>query len=61
MTKKELQELKDGTLLYNGHVEGVIINDCGLKCIQVLIPIHAMNDDARHFDERPENWNLLDE
>lgn len=61
MTKKELMELKDGTLIYNGHAEGVIRTDCGVKCIEVLIPINSMSNESRHVDERPDYWGLLEE
>lgn len=61
MTIKELKELKDGTLIYNGHVEGMVRTDCGVKCVEILIPVSAMNNNARHFDEKPEYWDLIEQ
>lgn len=61
MTKKELQALKDGTLIYNGNSEGRIISDNGIKCIEIYIPIHGMSNDAKDFDSRPEWWSVLEE
>lgn len=60
MKKAELKELKDGTLVYNGHAEGTIRTDCGVKCIEILIPIDGMSNDSRHYDEKPEWWELCD-
>ena len=54
MTKKELEGLKPGTVLYNGHTEGVIKMDGKIKCIEVLIPIYGMSNDSNHVDERPD-------
>ena len=56
MTKKELEALEVGTVLFNGHTEGVIKMDGDIKVIEVYIPIYAMSNDANHFDERPEWW-----
>lgn len=61
MTKKELQGLKDGTLLYNTHTEGRIVTDCGVKCIEIYIPICGMSNDAREFDDRPQYWDVIEE
>lgn len=61
MKAKELKELKDGTLLYNGHTEGIIKTVDGEKVIDVIIPISAMRNDSRHFDEQPEWWMTLDD
>lgn len=61
MTRKELEALKPGTLIYNGHTEGVIKMDGGEKVIVVQIPIKYMTDDSKHFDERPDNWMTLDD
>ena len=61
MTRKELMALRDGTLIYNGHAEGMIRTDSGVKCIEILIPITGMNDHSRHFDEKPEYWDLMDD
>ncbi len=60
MTKKELAGLKPGTVLYNGHTEGVIKMDGKIKCIEVLIPIYCMSNDSNHVDERPDGWDVLD-
>ena len=60
MTKKELAGLKPGTVLYNGHTEGVITMDGKIKCIEVLIPIYCMSNDSNHVDERPDGWDVLD-
>lgn len=61
MTKKELEQLKDGTLLYNGRTEGVIKTDGKIKVIEIQIPIYAMCNDSRHYDERPDNWSVLED
>ena len=60
MTIKELESLKVGTLLYNGHVEGEIKIDYGIKCIEILIPIQHMSNDSNHIDERPEFWDIME-
>ena len=61
MTIKELKELPDGTLIYNGRHEGVIKTDCGDKVIEILIPIYAMSNGSNDFDERPEWWSVIEE
>lgn len=61
MKKAELKELKDGTLIYNGRTEGKIVTDCGVKCIEILISIGGMSNDSRDYDERPENWDVIEE
>lgn len=61
MTKKELQGLKDGTLVYNGNTEGRIITDCGIKCIEIYIPICGMSNDAIEFNDRPVWWSVIEE
>ena len=62
MTKKELMQLKDGTLLYNGHTEGEVkTTSNGIKCIEVLIPIATMDNNANYFDDRPEWWDILED
>lgn len=61
MTRKELNDLPIGTLIYNGHTEGTIKKDCAGKYIEVWIPIRAMSDDSKHFDERPGYWMKLDD
>lgn len=61
MKRQELMDLKDGTFIYNGHSEGIVKTDCGIKVIEVLIPISAMSNDSRHFDERPEYWMTMDD
>lgn len=61
MTRKELEKLEVGTLLYNGHTEGTIRMDGNRKVIEVWIPISAMSDDSKHFDERPDNWMILED
>lgn len=61
MTKKELQELPVGTLLYNGRTEGIIRMDGRDKVIEVFIPISAMSNDAKDFNDRPEWWSVLEE
>lgn len=60
MTKKELEALDVGTMVYNGHTEGVIAKDGDLKVIEIWIPIHGMSNDAKDFNERPLNWSVLD-
>lgn len=60
MTKKQLNQLSIGTLLFNGHSEGRIKMDGKIKVIEVLIPIDSMSDDSHHFDERPDNWDILE-
>ena len=61
MTRKELENLKIGTLVYNGHTEGVIKMDGKIKVIEVWIPIYAMSNDSNHFNERPAYWSVLEE
>lgn len=61
MTRKELMQLKDGTLLYNGHTEGEVKTSNGIKCIEVLIPIATMDNNANYFDDRPEWWGILED
>ena len=61
MTKKELENLEVGTLLYNGRTEGVIKMDGKIKVIEIWIPINGMSNDANNFDDRPENWSALEE
>lgn len=61
MKKKELEELKIGTWVYNGHSEGIILMDGKIKGIEIFIPIYGMNNDSRHFDDRPEEWELMDD
>lgn len=61
MTRKELMQLKDGTLLYNGHTEGEVKTSNGIKCIEVLIPIATMDNNANYFDDRPEWWDILED
>lgn len=61
MTKKELQALKDGTIVYNGEAEGRIITDCGIKCIEIYIPINGMSNDAKDYNDRPEWWSVIEE
>ena len=60
MTKKELQQLEEGTILYNGHTEAEIKMDGNIKVLEIWIPISSMSNDSHHFDERPENWEILD-
>lgn len=59
MTRKELAELEDGTVLYNGHTEGVVKTVDKTKVIEVLIPIPYMSNESRHFDERPDSWSVM--
>lgn len=59
MTKKELNNLPIGTIVYNGHVEGEIKADRAGKYIEVWIPINSMSNDSRYFDERPEFWEPM--
>jgi len=61
MTVKELMQLKDGTLVYNGHSEGVIKTEYGIKVIETSIQISTMSNDANHYDEKPEFWDVLDD
>lgn len=60
MTKKELEALKVGTLVYNGHSEGVVKMDGKIKGIEIFIPIYGMSNDSNHVDERPEGWDVLE-
>ena len=60
MTKKELEALKVGTLLYNGHSEGIITMNGKTKGIQIFIPIHGMNDESRYIDDRADEWDILE-
>lgn len=59
MTKKELLELKVGTLIYNGRVEGEIMMYGGEKCIEIIYPINSMHDSHKDYNERPDNWMVL--
>ena len=61
MTKKELTQLEVGTLLYNGHREGVIRMDGKINGIELFIPIYGMSNDSNEYDERPEPWYVLEE
>ena len=61
MTKKELNNLPIGTIVYNGHAEGEIIADSAGKYIEVWIPINSMSDDSRYCDERPEFWEPMED
>lgn len=61
MTKRELEELRAGTLVYNGHTEGIIKMDGKIKGIEIFIPIHGMSDDSNRIDERPTWWDVLDD
>lgn len=61
MKKKELEELKVGTWIYNGHQEGIIKMHGKIKGIEIFIPFYGMNNDSRHFDDRPEEWELMDD
>lgn len=59
MTRKELENLPVGTLLYNGRNEGEIKMDGKIKVIEVWIPISGMSNDAVDYNDRPENWDVL--
>lgn len=61
MTKKELEQLKVGTLVYNGHTDGRIGMDGRTKVIVIRMPINTMSNDSKDFDERPEYWTVLEE
>jgi len=61
MKVKELKALPIGTLVYNGHTEGIITEDCGEKGISIFISIAGMSNDSSNFDERPEYWEPLDD
>ena len=61
MTRKELQQLKDGTLLYNCRKEGEIRTIDGEKCIVIEIPIRYMSNDACDYNDRPEHWDIIEE
>ena len=58
MTTKGLRDLPEGTLLFNGRVEGVIKTDCGVKVIEILIPIDSMSNASKDYNERPEQWAI---
>ena len=61
MKKKELEALKVGTLVYNGHTEGVVKMDGKIKGIEIFIPIYAMSNESNHFDEHPDGWDVLED
>lgn len=61
MTRKELENLPVGTLLYNGRKEGEIKMDGKIKVIEVWIPIYGMSNDAIDYNDRPENWSVLED
>lgn len=47
MTREQMQELKDGTILYNGRTEAEVKMVDGEKVLEILIPIE---------NARPEEW-----
>ena len=47
-------------MLYNGRTEGIIRMDGRDKVIEVFIPISAMSNDAKDFNDRPEWWSVLE-
>lgn len=61
MTKFQLQQLKVGTLIYNGRTEAVIKMDGNTKCIEVMIPIDSMSNASNDFNEQPEWWDVIEE
>ena len=61
MTRKELQELNVGTIVYNGQTEGEIKMDGKTKVIEIYIPISGMSNDSRDYNDRPENWMVIEE
>lgn len=61
MTRKELQELNVGTIVYNGRTEGEIKMDGKTKVIEINIPISWMSNDSRDYNDRPENWMVIEE
>lgn len=60
MKRSEIQQLEVGTVLYNGHAEGVVKMDGNIKVIEVLIQVSTMSNNSPHPDERPDNWEVLD-
>lgn len=60
MTRKELMELEVGTIVYNGRTEGEIKMDGNIKVIDIYIPISGMSNDSRDYDDRPENWMVIE-
>lgn len=60
MTKKELENLPVGTILYNGRTEGEIKMDGKIKVIEIWIPIYGMSNGAVDYNDRPENWSVLE-
>lgn len=60
MKRSEIQQLEVGTVLYNGHTEGVVKMDGNIKVIEVLIQVSTMSNNSPHPDERPDNWEVLD-
>lgn len=61
MKRSEIQQLKVGTLLYNGRTEGVVKMDGNEKVIEILIPVSSMCNGSSNYDERPEYWEVLDD
>ena len=63
MTRNELKALPDGTIIFNGNTEGVIRTDpyINMKCIEIMIPIDAMRNDAEIPEERPQLWRVLED
>ena len=61
MTRKELQELNVGTIVYNGRTEGEIKMDGKTKVIEIYIPISGMSNDSSDYNDRPENWMVIEE
>lgn len=61
MTREELKALKDGTILYNGHVEGEIrtVNG-GEKVIEVWYSIDSMSNDSNDYNKRTELWSVIE-
>lgn len=60
MTKKELKELKNGTIVYNGKCEGEIKTVNGEKIIEVWYSIDSMSNDSNDYNNRPEWWSVIE-
>lgn len=50
MTREQMQELKDGTIICNERMDAVVKTVDGDKVLEILIPIERV---------RPEEWEVV--
>lgn len=58
MTREELMKLPVGTVVYNGHTEGIIGYAYYEKVIEISISIEDMDNDNTERNERPSVWSV---